>query len=123
MPTLTLPDGSAREYDGPTTPAQVAESIGPGLAQSAIGARVDGELVDLQHEIKEDASIAIVTARKGESESSDDALWLIRHSAAHVMAEAIQRLWPEVELVYGPPVEGGFYYDMRLPDDVKMSSK
>ena len=122
MPTITLPDGSAREYEGPTTPAQVAESIGPGLAQSAIGARVDGELVDLQHSITEDASIAIITARKGESESSDDALWLIRHSAAHVMAEAIERLWPGVQLVYGPPVDGGFYYDMHLPDDVKISS-
>ena len=122
MTTIQLPDGSTRDFNGPVTPAKVAESIGPGLAQSAIGARVDGELVDLQFKIEQDAEISIITARKGESESSEDALWLIRHSAAHVMAEAIQRLWPEVQLVYGPPVEGGFYYDMWLPDGERISS-
>ncbi|MDG2094759.1 MAG: threonine--tRNA ligase [Phycisphaerales bacterium] len=122
MTTIQLPDGSTRDFNGPVTPAQVAESIGPGLAQSAIGARVDGELVDLHFTIEQDAQISIITARKGESESSDDALWLIRHSAAHVMAEAIERLWPEVQLVYGPPVDGGFYYDMWLPDGQRISS-
>lgn len=122
MTTIQLPDGSTRDFNGPVTPAQVAESIGPGLAQSAIGARVDGELVDLQHTIEQDAQVAIITARKGESESSDDALWLIRHSAAHVMAEAIQRLWPDVQLVYGPPVDNGFYYDMWLPEGERISS-
>ncbi len=122
MPTIQLPDGSTRTFDQTVTPADVAADIGPGLAQSAIGARLDGTLVDLNEPIDGDAALSIVTARKGESESSDDALWLIRHSAAHVMAEAIQRIWPEVKLVYGPPVEGGFYYDMWLPDDCKISS-
>ena len=65
MTTIQLPDGSTRDFNGPVTPAQVAESIGPGLAQSAIGARVDGELVDLQHTIEQDAQVAIITARKG----------------------------------------------------------
>ena len=123
MPTIQLPDGSTRQFDEPVTPGQVAESIGPGLAASAIGAMVDGTMTDLDVPIAEDASIAIITARKGESESSDDALWLIRHSAAHVMAEAIQRLWPDVQLVYGPPVSGGFYYDMWLPEGNKISSE
>ncbi|MEE2908254.1 MAG: threonine--tRNA ligase [Planctomycetota bacterium] len=122
MPNIQLPDGSTRGFDEPVTAAEVAAAIGPGLAQSALGARLDGTLVDLNMPIEQDATLAIVTARKGEKDSSDDALWLIRHSAAHVMAEAIQQLWPGVQLVYGPPVDGGFYYDMWLPEDARISS-
>ena len=105
MPRITLPDGSERVFDGPVTPAQVAADIGPGLAASAIGARIDGELSDLGTTIDRDAEVAIVTARKGEAESDPDALYLIRHSAAHVMAEAIQRIVPGAMLVYGPPLD------------------
>ena len=116
MPSITLPDGSIKQFDSTTSPRAVAASIGSGLAKAAIGARVDDVLVDLDHPIEHDAGIAIITApRKGQTPSAD-ALELIRHSCAHVMAEAIQRVIPEVQLVYGPALEHGFYYDMAVPD-------
>lgn len=111
--TITLPDGSQKQYDAPVTPRQVAEDIGPGLAKAALGAKIDGELVDLSHPIGTDAALAIVTAGRGKTDP--DALFLIRHSAAHVMAEAIQNLWPDTKLAYGPPVDSGFYYDIDCP--------
>jgi threonyl-tRNA synthetase len=122
MPRITLPDGNTLAFDHPVTGRQVAESIGPGLAKSAVGARVDGELCDLNTTIDHDAELKIVTARKGEKEPDPDALYLMRHSAAHVMAEAIQRIVPGVQLVYGPPLETGFYYDMYVPDERPLSS-
>ncbi|MFK7959829.1 MAG: threonine--tRNA ligase [Phycisphaerales bacterium] len=121
MPAITLPDGSVRQFDGPVSPADVAADISPGLARVAVGARVDGELVDLDHVMAADASIALITAVPGK-EADPDALFLIRHSAAHVMAEAIQRIVPEAQLVYGPPVDQGFYYDIAVPDDRPLSS-
>jgi threonyl-tRNA synthetase len=116
MPRITLPDNSVREYASPVTAAQVAADIGPGLAKAAIGAKIDGQLSDLSTVIDRDASLGLITAMDRKTgESSPDALYLIRHSAAHVMAEAIQRIVPGVQLVYGPPLETGFYYDMAVP--------
>ncbi len=116
---ITLPDGSVREYPGPVTPAQVAADIGAGLAKAAIGAKVDGQLWDLHRPIDRDASVSIITRPRTDKQGlskdvTPDALYLLRHSAAHVMAEAIQRLWPEAQLAYGPPLENGFYYDIYL---------
>ncbi|MAE61777.1 MAG: threonine--tRNA ligase [Planctomycetaceae bacterium] len=111
---ITLPDGSVKEFDGPVSGGDVASSIGPRLAKAAIAAKVDGELTDLDRSIEADASVAIVTAK----DDDVDALYVIRHSAAHVMAEAIQRIWPDAQLVYGPPVDMGFYYDIDLDDPI-----
>ncbi len=122
MPRITLSDGSVREFPAPVTVLEVARAIGAGLARAAIGGRVDGELYDLAHVIAGDASIAIVTTPRGEEEGSADALYLLRHSCAHVMAEAIQRLIPEALLVYGPPLEIGFYYDIRFPEGRVLSA-
>jgi len=108
MPVITLPDGSRRDYDTQTHAGRIAADIGPGLAKSAIGARVNGELVDLNHPIDEDSQVSIVTIAKKSQPPSEDALLLIRHSCAHVMAEAIQRVFPEALLVYGPPTDQGF---------------
>ena len=123
MPTIQLPDGSKRSFDGPVTIGEVAADIGPGLAKVAIGGKVDGELCDLSRSISTDAKVEIVTMKDRDGGSSDDALYLIRHSCAHVMAEAIQRIIPEVQLVYGPPVDGGFYYDMAVPDGKAISTE
>jgi threonyl-tRNA synthetase len=114
MPVITLPDGSKRTYDKPVTAAQVAADIGAGLAKAAVGAKVDGELRDLSTTLEKDCALAIVTPKKREGGADADALFLIRHSTAHVMAEAIQRLFPHVKLVYGPPLETGFYYDISF---------
>ncbi len=122
MPVITLPDGSRRDYDDRTDAGRIAADIGPGLAKSAIGARVNGELVDLNHPIDEDSEVSIVTIAKKSQPSSEDALFLLRHSCAHVMAEAIQRLFPEAMLVYGPPTDQGFYYDISMPEDRALSS-
>ncbi len=117
---VTLPDGSVKEYDHAVTAARVAGDIGPGLAKSAIGAKVGGALVDLNRPIESDADLSIITQprtdKKGLSKGTPDpdALYLLRHSCAHVMAEAIQRLWPEALLAYGPPLDNGFYYDISL---------
>lgn len=123
MPRITLPDGSIKEFDGPVTALEVAAAIGPGLAKSAIGARIDGELADLGTRIERDARVSLVTLPRKGQEPNPDALYLIRHSAAHVMAEAIQRIVPEAQLVYGPPTDAGFYYDIALPDDRPLSSR
>jgi len=117
MPRITLPDGSTRDYDAPVTPAQVAADIGPGLAKAAVGARINGELSDLSTPMTEDAELGIVTAKPRDDQGREDLLYLLRHSTAHVMAEAIQRIVPGAQLVYGPPVENGFYYDIAFPDD------
>ena len=105
MPVITLPDGSRREFDRPVTARQVAESIGAGLAKSALAARVDGELVDLTRLIEKDASVAIVTGR------DMDGVDIIRHSTAHLLAQAVKTLFPSAQVTIGPVVENGFYYD------------
>lgn len=123
MPAIKLPDGSVRQYDQPVTAAKVAADIGAGLAKAAIGAKVDGVLTDLSAPISRDCTLAIVTDRARDGSTDPDALWLMRHSAAHVMAEAIERLFPGVRLVYGPPVENGFYYDIAFPEGRSISSE
>ncbi|MHB1156269.1 MAG: threonine--tRNA ligase [Phycisphaerales bacterium] len=112
---ITLPDGSCKEFAGPVTPLAVAESIGPRLAKAAIAAKVDGRIVDLNAPITADAALSIITAKDDDA----DALYVIRHSTAHVMAEAIQKLYPQTKLVYGPPVDNGFYYDIDLEEPLR----
>ena len=118
MVAISLPDGSTREYDGPVTAAAVAADIGPGLAKAALAARLDGRLVDLSLPIDQDAALEIVTAK------DDDALELLRHDCAHVLAEAAKELWPDIQVTIGPAIEDGFYYDFSrsepfTPDDLE----
>ncbi|MCW5753308.1 MAG: threonine--tRNA ligase [Phycisphaeraceae bacterium] len=113
---ITLPDGSIKSYPGPVTALKVAEDIGPRLAKAAVGCKVDGELSDISRVLDRDCSLAIVTEKTRDGQPDADALFLLRHSTAHVMAEAIQRVVPEAMLVYGPPLEDKFYYDIRFPD-------
>ncbi len=115
--TVTLPDGKTKSFDKPVTGLEVAASIGAGLAKAALAIKVNGETRDLSATIDKDAAVAIITAPKPGQPISDEALLLMRHSAAHVMAEAIQRIVPEAQLVYGPPLPTGFYYDIRFPDN------
>ncbi len=120
---ITLPDGSVKELDAGSTGHDVAMSIGEGLARAAVGVKVDGDLRDLNRPIDGDANVALITKpRKGTpiNEMDADALYLLRHSTAHVMAEAIQRIWPDALLAYGPPLDTGFYYDIAL--DTPISS-
>jgi threonyl-tRNA synthetase len=105
MPIITLPDGSQRSFEQPVSVAQVAQSIGTGLAKAALAGRVDGRLVDTSHVIATDAAMAIVTAK------DEAALELLRHDAAHVMAQAVQELYPGTQVTIGPAIEDGFYYD------------
>ncbi|MBE0533226.1 MAG: threonine--tRNA ligase [Rhodospirillales bacterium] len=107
---ITLPDGSVKEYGGPVTGARIAADIGPGLAKAALAAQVDGKLWDLAREIETDASVALVTRK------DDAALELVRHDAAHVMAQAVQELFPDTQVTIGPAIENGFYYDFARKD-------
>ncbi|WP_423606943.1 threonine--tRNA ligase [Sphingomonas sp. MS122] len=107
---ITLPDGSVREVAPGTTPADIAAAIGPGLAKAAIAARVDGELRDITRPLEGDANLALVTSR-----DEADALELARHDFAHVLAEAVQALWPGTQITFGPATEDGFYYDVMAP--------
>ncbi|MEW8497968.1 MAG: TGS domain-containing protein, partial [Candidatus Thiodiazotropha taylori] len=118
MPVISLPDGSQRTFDDPVTVHDVAADIGPGLAKAAMAGRVNGELVDTSFLIQEDSELAIVTSR------DDDALPLLRHDAAHVMAQAVQELYPGTQVTIGPAIEDGFYYDFArdepfTPEDLK----
>ena len=103
---ISLPDGSVREMPAGSTPADVAAAIGPGLAKAALAARVDGELVDLTRPFAGDATLALVTAR-----DEADALELARHDFAHILAEAVQALYPGTQITFGPSTDDGFYYD------------
>jgi threonyl-tRNA synthetase len=116
MPAITLPDQSVRRFDGPVTGTTVAEAIGPGLARAALAMKLNGRLVDLDTEIARDADVVFVTRRDPE------ALELIRHDAAHVLAEAVQELYPGTQVTIGPAIDDGFYYDFArnepfTPDD------
>ncbi len=123
MPKITLPDGSVREYPGPVSGLDIAASIGQRLAKDALGVVVDGELRDLSFVIEKDAKVSIVTPKNRDGSVNKDALFLMRHSAAHVMAEAIQDvLGKGVLLAYGPPTDTGFFYDMYVPPEIKFSS-
>jgi threonyl-tRNA synthetase len=109
--SITLPDGSVREVPRGTTPGDIAAAIGPGLAKAALAARLDGEIVDLSRPINADAKLALVTAR-----DEADALELARHDFAHVLAEAVQGLFPGTQITFGPATEDGFYYDFAPKD-------
>ncbi len=102
---LTLPDGSVREFPGPVRGFEVAADIGPGLAKAALAIRLDGEIRDLATEITQDSQLSVVTAKDG------DALELIRHDAAHILAQSVQELFPGTQVTIGPAIEDGFYYD------------
>jgi len=106
---LTLPDGSERRVAPGTTPRAVAESIGPRLAAAAVAARLDGTVVELDRPLERSGPFQLLT------EKDPDALYCLRHSAAHVLATAVRRLWPEAGIGFGPPIEDGFYYDFAVP--------
>jgi len=105
MPIITLPDGTERQYDTHVSGKEVAESIGAGLAKAAVAVRVDGALWDLTRPIENNVALEILTR------DSDDGLELLRHDAAHVLAEAVKELWPDTQVTIGPAIENGFYYD------------
>ena len=119
---ITLPDGSSREFPGPVTVAEVAASIGPGLAKAALGGKVDGRLVDASHRIETDSRLAIVTAKDPEG------LELLRHSTAHLLAYAVKELYPDAQVTIGPVIDNGFYYDFSYkrpfgPEDLAAMEK
>ncbi|MGD2111686.1 MAG: TGS domain-containing protein, partial [Phycisphaerae bacterium] len=113
-----MPDGKSVDVADGATVADVAAQIGPGLAKAAIAGRVDTEggteILDLLRPLPDDCQLKILTA----TDDDPDSLYVLRHSAAHVMAEAVCRLYPDTKLVYGPPVEDGFYYDIDLPHSI-----
>lgn len=118
MVAITLPDGSKREFEGPVTVAELAASIGTGLAKAALAGRVNGRLVDLSHVIDADADVSIVTGR------DPGGLEIIRHSTAHLMAQAVKELYPDAQVTIGPSIENGFYYDFSYsrpftPEDLE----
>jgi threonyl-tRNA synthetase len=122
MIQVTLPDGSQREYPGPVTVADVAASIGPGLAKAAIAGKVDGKVVDTGYTIDKDSPVAIVTTKDPEG------LEVIRHSTAHLLAYAVKELFPEAQVTIGPVIENGFYYDFAYqrpftPEDLAAIEK
>ena len=108
MPVITLPDGSQRSFDQPLTVAGLAASIGAGLAKAALAGRVDGRLVDTSYVIERDAQVSIVTGKDA------DGLEIIRHSTAHLLAQAVQAVYPEAQVTIGPVIEDGFYYDFAF---------
>ena len=122
MPNITLPDGSVKRFPEPVTVAEIAQSIGAGLARAALAGRVDGRLVDASYRIGFDASVAIVTERDPEG------LGILRHSTAHLLAHAVKELFPEAQVTIGPVIENGFYYDFSFkraftPEDLAAIEK
>jgi threonyl-tRNA synthetase len=122
MPIVTLPDGSRREFDHPVSVYDVAADIGPGLAKAALAGKLGGQLVDTSHVIEQDVELAIITSK------DEDALELMRHDAAHVMAQAVQELYPGTQVTIGPAIEDGFYYDFSrdeafTPEDLATIEK
>ena len=121
---ITLPDGSKRAFDRPVSGAELAQDIGPGLAKAALALRIDGEMKDLKTILNQDTNVEIVTAR----EEDNEVLELLRHDAAHVMAEAVKELYPDTQVTIGPAIEDGFYYDFSrkdpfTPDDLEKIEK
>jgi len=108
VPTVTLPDGAQRHFDQPLSVAELAASIGPGLARAALAGKINGRLVDTSARIEQDAAVAIVTDRDPEG------LEIIRHSTAHLLAQAVKQLFPEAQVTIGPVIEDGFYYDFAF---------
>ncbi|MDC1528610.1 threonine--tRNA ligase [Gammaproteobacteria bacterium] len=122
MVAITLPDGSQKTFDSPVTVLQVAESIGPGLAKAALAGKVNGEAVDVSYLIQADTELSIITGR------DDEGLEIIRHSCAHLMANAVQNLFPEAQVTIGPVIENGFFYDFAYerpftPEDLQAIEK
>ncbi len=122
MPVISLPDGSRRPFDAPVSVLDVARDIGPGLAKAALAGKVDGRLVDVRHTITEDAELAIVTGRDPEG------LEIIRHSTAHLLAQAVKELFPGAQVTIGPVIENGFFYDFAFeraftPEDLEKIEK
>jgi threonyl-tRNA synthetase len=122
MPNIRLPDGSTKSFPGPVTVAEIAQSIGPGLARAALAGRVDGKLVDTGYKIEADADVAIVT------DKDPDANDLLRHSTAHLLAHAVKELFPDAQVTIGPVIENGFYYDFAYkrpftPEDLTAIEK
>jgi len=124
MVAITLPDGSAREFDGAVSGADIAADIGPGLAKAALAVTVDGELWDLSRSIEANAEVAIITGK-----SDDEIVYdLLRHDAAHILAEAAKELWPDIQVTIGPSIVDGFYYDFSrsepfTPEDLEKIEK
>jgi len=122
MPAIRLPDGAVRQFDRPVTVAEVAASIGPGLAKAALAGKVDGKVVDTSYLIDGDASLAIVT------DKDPDGLEVLRHSTAHLLAYAVKELFPDAQVTIGPVIEDGFYYDFSYkrpftPEDLAAIEK
>ena len=122
MPDIKLPDGSIRSFEQPVTIAEVAASIGAGLARAALAGKVDGKLVDTSYLIEQDVDLAIVTDRDA------DGVEVIRHSTAHLLAYAVKELFPEAQVTIGPVIENGFYYDFAYkrpftPEDLASIEK
>src|SRR6201987_1059329 len=107
---IALPDGSVKEMPEGSTPADVAAAIGPGLAKAALAARIDGEIRDIMRPFEGDASLALITAR-----DEKDALELVRHDYAHILAEAVQSLFPRTQITFAPATDDGFYSDFAPP--------
>ena len=105
MVAITLPDGSVRQFDGPVTGTEIAENISKSLAKKSLAVKVDGEVRDLFGEITDDASVEIITR------DHEDALDIIRHDTAHLLAQAVQELFPGTQVTIGPNIEDGFFYD------------
>ena len=119
---ITLPDGSQREFPGPVSVADVAASIGSGLAKAALAGKIDGNVVDTSHLITADSALSIVTAKDA------DGLEVIRHSTAHLLAYAVKELFPDAQVTIGPVIEHGFYYDFSYkrpftPEDLAAIEK
>ncbi|HEV2430346.1 MAG TPA: threonine--tRNA ligase [Burkholderiales bacterium] len=122
MPNIRLPDGSSKSFPGPVTVAEIAAAIGAGLARAALAGQVDGKLVDLSHRVEHDARIRIITGRDPEG------LEILRHSTAHLLAQAVKELFPDAQVTIGPVIENGFYYDFSYqrpftPEDLAAIEK
>ena len=122
MPQITLPDGNIKSFDAPVTVAEVAQSIGPGLAKATIAGRVNGELIDACVAIEEDATLAIITSK------DEEGVEIIRHSFAHLVGHAVKQMYPEAKMAIGPVVDNGFYYDIDCdhsftPEDLQAIEK
>src|SRR3954471_17028990 len=122
MPNIRLPDGSVKTFPAPVTVAEVAQSIGAGLAKAALAGKVNGRLVDTSFRIDTDAELSIVTGK------SPEGLEIIRHSTSHLMAQAVQELYPEAQVTIGPVIENGFFYDFAYkrpftPEDLAAIEK
>jgi threonyl-tRNA synthetase len=122
MPDIRLPDGAIRKFDQPVTVAELAQSIGPGLARAALAGKVNGKLVDTSHRIESDADVAIIT------EKDREGVDLLRHSTAHLLAHAVKELYPDAQVTIGPVIEDGFYYDFAFkrpftPEDLAAIEK